>query len=127
MMVADWAGYQRFRDGFAEIIDERFYSLEWVERRILNGSLVVLATDKGAVLLEINVYPTGLRELHGMAATGDLGEIVDVLIPMAEAWGFERGCVSATIESREGWGKLLKPAGYEIYQTTIKKELSDGL
>lgn len=127
MMVADWAGYQRFKDGFARIIDERFYSVEWLERSILDGRLIVMATDKAAIILEINRYPTGLRELHCMAATGDMHEIIDVLAPMAEAWGYERGCVTASVESREGWVKALHPSGYRVHQVIVKKELCDGL
>lgn len=123
MQVPDWAGYLRFRQGFADILDERFYTVDWLESRILNGQLVVIANDDAAVLVEINVYPTGARELHGMAATGNMKAIVEQLIPQAEKWGRERGCMTAKIESREGWAKVLKPAGYSIYQTALKKEL----
>ena len=44
------------------------------------------------------------------------------LIPKAEQWGRELGCIGALIESREGWARVMRPHGYRLFQTTIRKE-----
>ena len=80
-------------------------------------------TSDAAILVTIQTYPTGARELHGMAAAGRIGSIVDVLIPQAEQWGRAMGCLFAAIESRLGWARMLKAGGYHPYQTIIRKEL----
>lgn len=123
MMVPDWAGYVRHRAGFAEIIDERFYSLAWVERQILEGRYFVFANDAAAVIVEIRVFPTSARDLHFVAATGTLDTLIGELRREAEQWGREQGCITASIESREGWQRVLEPQGYELFQVGLRKEL----
>jgi hypothetical protein len=45
------------------------------------------------------------------------------LIPLAEEWGRENGCVGALIESRVGWGEALKSEGYRPHQLAVWKDL----
>lgn len=123
MMVPDWAGYLAYRDQFAQVLDERFYTLDWLEWRLLTEGAYFLRCDDAAIIYEIREYPTGAKEVHGLIAAGNMESIVSELIPAAEGIGRELGCISACIESRPGWAKALKPFGYEVYQVAIKKEL----
>jgi hypothetical protein len=111
--------YTRFRNEFAGLLDERFYTLDWLDCQVFNGAIRALGNDKAAILFEFKRYPTGWLELQGTAAAGDLETIKDELIPAAEAVAKQMGCGSAQIESRAGWSKLLKD--YEVHQVSIKK------
>lgn len=120
MIIQD---YMKFRDGFASILDERFYYIEWLDKQVISGAYKLLATEDAAILVELKSYPTGAMELHGVAATGNMHSIVSELIPRAEQYGREVGCMIASIESRPGWVRALKGDGYEVHQTCIRKEL----
>jgi hypothetical protein len=111
--------YARFRNEFAGLLDERFYTIDWLDCQVFNGAIRAIGNDKAAILFEFKRYPTGWVELHGMAAAGDLDTIKDELIPAAELIAKEMGCGSAEIASRPAWAKLLKD--YEVHQVSIKK------
>ena len=116
----NWSEYLKFRDGFASILDERFYPLWWLDDQVRSGAFRLWASDKAAILAELKTYPGGAVEVHFMAATGDLAEILHIS-PMVEAWGRENGAVIAAIESRPGWARLKKD--YFVYQVALRKEL----
>lgn len=111
--------YERFRDEFAALSPER-YPADYIDRQVWTGAWRCWGNDRAAILAEIRTYPSGLREVHGLGAAGDVRAIID-LIPFAEAWGAQAGCRLASIESRQAWGKLLP--GYEVEQVRIVKEL----
>lgn len=113
--------YSRFRDEFTGLLDERFYTADWLDCQIFNGAIRVLGNDRAAILFKFERYPTGWLELQGMAAAGDLATIKDELIPEAEALAKGMGCRSAIIESREAWVRLLPD--YKQHQVRIIKEL----
>jgi hypothetical protein len=115
--------YCRFRDGFEELLDERFYYIEWLDKQFISGAYKLFSCADAAALVEIKTYPTGAREVHGVAATGNLKSILSDLIPRIEAYGRDQGCEIAGIESRAAWVRLMKPHGYEQYQTCIRKDL----
>ncbi len=125
-MIPDWAGYCRFRDAFREVMDERYYTLEWLDDQVLRGLVQFWRTDDAAIIAEVRNYPTGNRDIHGLIAAGNLQSIIEVLIPRAEEFGRAHGCIAAVIESREGWSKALRPYGYQTFQVTVRKELPDG-
>lgn len=120
--MAQWHDYLKFRDGFASILDERFYPLPWLDAQVWSQLVKLWCCEDAAILVELRTYPSGAKEVHGLAATGNMESIIG-LIPLAEQWGRENGCVVATIESREGWKRALKSYGYVPYQTVIRKEL----
>jgi hypothetical protein len=122
-MISEWRDYLRFRDAFAEVLDPRFYTLEWLDGEVACGRMMLFNTRKSAILFSVKTYPTGLKELVGELAVGNLREIAHVLIPLAEQFGKEIGCKSAVIESREGWVKMMRAHGYELHQTAIRKVL----
>lgn len=118
-----WRDYLRFRDGFAEAMDPRLYTIEWLDWQVFTGFIRLWTSENAAITAEIKTYPSGARALHGLYATGDLEEIISELIPQAEAWGRECGCTLAFIESREAWERLLKPHGYVAYKVAVGKDL----
>ena len=113
--------YTMFREDFAGLLDERFYTIEWLDCQVFNGAIRAMGDERAAILYKFERYPTGLLELQGMAAAGDLAVIKDELIPAAETLAKQMGCTSARIESREAWVRLLPD--YQHCQTSIIKEL----
>ena len=123
MILPDWAGYHRFRPQLAEALDPDFYPIEYLDALILSGRARFWAGAHAAIVAEIRDYPGGARAVHGLVAAGRIEDIVNQLIPLAEAWGKAIGCTSAIIESRSGWMRALKPHGYEPHQVAVRKEL----
>lgn len=123
-MIPDWAGYCEFRPAFAQVMDQRYHTLPWLDEQVLSGKVQFWRTDSAAIVAEVRDYPTGAKDIHGLIAAGDLADIVQVLIPQAEQWGRENGCIAAQIESRPGWARALKD--YDVHQVIVRKELGDG-
>lgn len=115
------SAYLRFRDELAGILDERFYTIEWLDCQVENGAIRCMGDDKAVILFEFKKYPTGWLELTGLAAAGELAGIME-LITQAEELAKSMGCGSAEIASRLAWVRLLEDAGYKQYQCNIKKE-----
>lgn len=115
--------YFRFRDQFAEAMDGRLYTIDYLDDLVFSGRAQVWFGDDSAMVTEIRTYPTGARVIHGLVAAGSLSEIVKDLIPRAEGWGRMIGCIGAIIESREGWGRVLRKDGWEPFQQSLWKEL----
>ena len=120
--------YIRFRPLLAEALDPRLYTVEfldWLWMASQHDERVRFwFSDNAAIVVEVRAYPTGAKVIHGLAAAGELGEIVELLIPRAEAWGSAIGCVLAIIESRPGWARTLKQHGYEPHQQALRKEIA---
>jgi hypothetical protein len=116
--------YLRFRDQFAEAMDQRLYNIGYLDALV--GSMMAQCwfSDNAAIVTEVRKYPAGALVIHGLVAAGDLGEIVEILIPRAEAWGKLAGCDLAIIESRPGWARTLKEHGYEPHQQALRKDLA---
>ncbi len=122
-MIPDWAGYCKFRPQFGEVIDERYHTLAWLDMQILSGEFKFWRSANAAIITEMRTYPTGACDIHGIIAAGDMDEIVGSLIPQAEEWAKEQGCIAAIIESRPGWARALAPSGYETHQVAVRKGL----
>lgn len=121
--MSDWGDYTRFRAAISDIMDQRFYTPEWLDSEMESGRARIWCSEKSAIVATVKTYPTGAREVHGLVAVGWLDDIV-ALISAAEAWGRELGCIVAGIDSREGWGRQLRGFGYVPYQTCLRKELA---
>lgn len=119
-----WAEYLRFRDRLVALLDPRFYSSRWLDGEVWSGRIRLFSGPNSCILASIKPYPTGALELHVMAATGELNELVSSTIVSVETWARSIGCIVAVIESRAGWLKVMKASGYELHQTAIRKELS---
>lgn len=122
-MTATAAAFGSHRDLIIAAIDTRLYSIDYLDTLIRNGTAQVRTTDRAAIAFASKHYPTGCRDVHGLVAAGDLRDIVETLIPQAEAWGRANGCSGALIESRPGWARILKHHGYEPHQLAVRKEL----
>lgn len=127
MMVPDWAGYLEFRERFGAVMDPRYFPLEWLDSRILAGAVRFWRNDTAAIVAELRRYPGGALDVHGLVAAGELAGVIE-LIALAEEWGAEQpGFVAAEISSRPAWAKALKSHGYKLHQTTVRKEVRDGI
>jgi hypothetical protein len=114
--------YLDFRPAFEAALDRRYYPIEWLDQRLADERATFMGTERAAIVVELRQYPGGALDVHGLIAAGDKDEIVNILIPQAEAWGRERGCIAGVVESRAGWAKTLKNSGYEMSQMTVRKE-----
>lgn len=119
----DWAGYCEFRPRFLEVMDERYHTLKWLDEQVLTGKVRFWRSPNAALLTEIKTYPTGAIDIHVVISAGDMREVIEILRPQAEDYGRGLGCIAATVESRMGWARALKPHGYEAHQLTVRKEL----
>lgn len=124
MIVPDWAGYLEFRAGLVSALDPRFYTQEWLDSEILEGKAQFMRAENAAIVFRFKRYPTGWMELRSVAATGDLEQIRQMLIPIAEGAAAKLGCKSARITSRPAWVRLMPD--YYQYQVVMEKELADG-
>jgi hypothetical protein len=115
--------YAVWRSRFAEAMDPRLYTLDHLDRLVLSGRARFWSSQGAAIVAELKTFPTGARAVHGLIAAGDLDEVETILIPQAEAWGRQNGCILALIDSRSGWGRVMKKHGYAPFQTAIAKEL----
>ena len=122
-ILPDWGSYCEFRADFREALDERYWPIDWLDCRILDGRAEFMRSDNAAIVVELRQFPGGACDVHGLIAAGDKDEIVDELIPRAEAWGAANGCLAGVVESRPGWARALKASGYEVSQISVRKEL----
>lgn len=114
--------YAKFRDGFAQAMDPDFHRIEELDAKVADGSALFWFTDTSAIAGEVQRFP-GALVLHCLCATGDMAEIVNELAPRAEEWAKRAGCSHVTVESREGWARVLKSRGYGIHTITLGKAL----
>lgn len=122
-LLPDWGAYQRFRAQLALALDPRFFTIDYLDRLVLDDAAMVWVEGDAIMLTELRQYPGGARVIHGLVAAGNLQTIVESLIPMAENWARDNGCTFAEIESREGWARAVKGIGYEPHQITLRKAL----
>lgn len=114
------SAYLHHREAFGAL-DPLRYPVEAIDARVKAQTWRCWGNESAAILAEVKTYPSGVREVHGVAAAGDLQAIIE-LIPLAEEWGREHGCVRAVIESRPGWERAL-PEEWELHQVAMRKEL----
>lgn len=115
--------YARFRDGFAAMLDPALYPVEWLDEQVGSGNFVLLSEGDSAILISVRTYPSGLKELHGEAALGNLAVLTGNLIPLALQFGKSIGCQLACIESRPGWSKALRNDGWTLHKIALQKPL----
>lgn len=117
--------YRFWRPAFAEVMDPRFYTLEWLDAEISEGRAKFWSNDQGAIVATLRTYPGGAVEVHGLIAAGDLTAI-KALIPLAEHYGCENGAIVASIASRAAWSRALASSGYDLHQVELRKDISGG-
>jgi hypothetical protein len=120
----DGRTYRRWRPAFAATMDLRLYRPEWLDAQLMSGRAQFWCSPGAAAITEIRSYPTGVCDVHGLIAAGDLDELRDIIIPQVERWGRAVGALGIVIESRAGWARALRPVGFEPHQLAIRKELA---
>lgn len=75
-----------------------------------------------AAVVEIYRHPRR-SILHLWLVGGDMGELLNELLPLAEAWGREEGCDGVTSAGRPGWDRVLAPLGFSPLARICMKEL----
>ena len=118
-----WLDYLPWRDAFAGALDPRLHPIDYLDRRILDGSVRLWTSPEAAVVTEIKTYPTGARAVHFLIVAGEK-DAIKRLGPPIEAWARSIGCIGALIESRPGWAREMKADGYSIHQVSIWKDLA---
>lgn len=115
--------YLQYREAFAEILDSRTHTIEWLDAQVYAGFVRVWDAPDACLLTEIKQFPTGAFEVHVMIAAGNMETLVNETIKHVEAWAQEIGALFVTIASRKGWEKIMRPYGYEHWQTELRKEV----
>ncbi len=116
MSYADWRGR------FLEAVDESLYPAAFLDWLLESGQARFWECDSAAIIAEMREYPSGVLEVHGTVAAGELAGI-KTLIPLAEAWGRSLGATRASIDSNPVWARLMRAEGYEMTKATIVKVL----
>jgi hypothetical protein len=122
--MTDWAVYLKWRSAFASAMDMRLYTPEWLDGRILAGRAQFWRSERAAAVTEIRNYPTGAYDVHGLIAAGEVGEVRDRIVPQVEAWARAIGALGIVVESRPGWARALRSAGFEPHQLAVRKDFS---
>lgn len=122
MVELGWPAYLAWREQYATILDPSRYPIAWLDAQVFAGFIAAWATAGAGILAKLDTYPTGLTEVHFMAAAGDLPACIE-LSRDVEAWGRSLGCAASVIESRPGWVKAMKPEGYSTHQVCLRKDL----
>lgn len=115
--------YLTHREAIREAIDETLYPIEWLDEQVRSGKYRVIGTETACIVVGLKTYPSGVMDIEGIVAAGDLTEIVERLIPAAERLGKSLGCRGALVESRPGWSRSLKAYGYKLEQQRLRKGL----
>lgn len=115
--------YFEHRESIAKVLDPRTHTIDWLDRQIWTGAAILWAADDGVIVAEVRTYPTGVQELHGLIADGNVETIQGKLIPQAEQWARDRGFMFTSIASRPAWARLLEKEGYAVHQVYIRKDL----
>lgn len=123
MTPAEWSAYCRWRPEFEQVIDPRYWPIEWLDDQVVSGRAIFTHSENAAAVYEIKTYPTGAKDVHGLVCAGDLWQIKNLLIPAALERGRSLGCIGFLIESRPGWAKTLRSDGFEVFQVSVRREI----
>lgn len=115
--------WQTWRGEFARALDPRLFTIEHLDQILLRGLAQAWFGENACLVTEIRPFPSGAMAICVLIAAGDKEEIAGPLRERAETWAKEGGCSFVIVESREGWGKVLKPFGYDQFQVSLIKEL----
>lgn len=83
-----------------------------VRDSVLAGDAQFWPGKTSAIITEVHEFPRK-NVLHFWLAGGNMIELVEQMVPCAEAWGRTMGCTGFTISGRQGWGRVMASKGYE--------------
>lgn len=95
-------------------------SKDHVYQRLVDGRAQLWTDDTAVLVTSIERHDTGLTELYGWLAGGDMAGLLRIH-DKAEAWARSAGIDRLTISGRRGFLKTLP--GYRELSTTIVKDL----
>lgn len=96
------------------------HTKEQIADLIRDGRAQLWPTKNAAMLTSVEVYPSGLKELRGWLAGGELSEIKE-WTPIIEAWAKENECRRVLISGRRGWLKAFD--GYYDAGAILAKDI----
>lgn len=99
------------------------HHIEDVRLMCETGEARFIPGERSAAVVEVIEYPR-LNRLHLWLNGGDMDELVNVLLPIAEAWGRENGCTQVTTAGRPGWDRVMAPFGFKPAARICMKELT---
>lgn len=99
----------------------RTHEKEHVWKIVIEGGAQLWTSANAAMLTTIEVYPTGLRELRGWLAGGEMAEIQKIE-PIAAEWAKTQKCQIATVAGRKGWMRAFN--GYRDVAALMVKEIA---
>lgn len=114
--------YEDWRGRFLEAADEELYPGAFLDWLLDSGQARFWENDRAAIIAEMRSYPSGVLEVHGTVAAGEI-DAIKTLIPLAEDWGRSLGATRASIASHPAWARIMREQGYEPMQLTIAKVL----
>jgi hypothetical protein len=118
-VVAAWA---RWRDKFAELMNDGMWNVEELEDRIAAKQAIFFPGATCALVGEIILYPTGMKVMHVTWVVGEMTEVL-AMAPGVESVARMMGCKRMLCEGREGWKKALADIGYDFFSVTMTKDL----
>lgn len=95
----------------------------WAEivSAVMAGKAQLWPGDAAAMVTQVLEEKQG-RALHVWLGGGEMTDLL-ALQPAVAAWGRSMGCNHATIEGRQGWGKMLKANGWAASFTVFSRPL----
>ena len=117
---------QQFRDGIAKAIKRNGHdtNVDAVVTAINEGRLVFFSSKNSCLVGAYENGPNGL-EGYGIYVAGSLKEIVNEVLPAAEADARKRGAVRIYQNGFKGYQRVLNKAGFRLKTVLMEKELFD--
>lgn len=115
--------YTAWRERLVSGMVAFFYTAEWLDQRLDEGSAFFFASDRAAMVVELIAFPTGVVAVKAVVAAGDTRAMIQDLGPAVLEWAAANGATAAMIESRTGWKRLMRKHGFQEFTTTLVKVL----
>lgn len=91
-----------------------------IERKIESGKYQFWAGEKAAAITNVN---SDAKLLELLYAGGDMGSLVNELLPALYDFSADAGCTKIAVIGRKGWERVLKSEGYTHGATVLIKDL----
>lgn len=116
------SGFERCWPMLERALDEHpgRYRKQDVWQLIETGQSLIWPLKRSAVITSIRVYPTGLKEMWGWLAAGDLDELKQ-FEPILSDTAKKMGCAAFVLSGRAGWARALN--GFSKRGTILIKDL----
>lgn len=113
----------RWQDHIGAALEYQYtHALEDVEKMVADGDAQLWLGERSAAVTEVIEFPRA-KVCHMWLCGGDLDEIVEIMLPKAEAWAKKNGCTHATTAGRLGWNRVMNKHGYTPVASVCAKEL----